>query len=139
MNQATILMLEYDVDDRFITTEVFDQHRYDLKVEFVNYSTELFSYLDDRSQTTLPLPALIVVNLYATPENALSIVKQLKADARYAHIPVVVLTGSKYDSMIRACYAAGASSVIQKPSSGKDTHGKIDNFLRYWFETAELV
>lgn len=135
----TILMLEYDVDDRFITTELFDQHRYGLHIEFVNYSTELFSVLHACSEKGKPLPALILVNYYATPENGAAILRKLKTDNRYAHIPVVMLTGIKQDAVVKECYALGASSVIQKPSSGEDTHDKIGNFLRYWFETAELV
>jgi CheY-like chemotaxis protein len=136
---ATILMLEYDVDDRFITTELFDQHHYSLRVEFVNYSTELFAYLNRCSEKGLLLPVLIVINFHATPENGAAIVQKLKTDERYAHIPVVILTGIKQDAIVKECYALGANSVIQKPSSGKDTDGKIGNFLRYWFETAELV
>ena len=131
-------MLEHDPDDRFITSSVFEEHRYLAQLEFVQDSKELFAHLDACRQSNRPYPALILVNLYARPQDGREILKQLKAGSGYNHIPVVILSGSKDGTIARECYALGASSFIQKPAQLAEVHEKITNFFRYWFETVVL-
>src|SRR5438270_14044919 len=90
-----ILMLEHDDDDRFITSFVFEENRSGAHLEFVNNGQAVFSWLNRRSENNLPLPALILISLYTTPEDGMEILKQLKLDERYKHIPVIMLSGSK--------------------------------------------
>jgi CheY-like chemotaxis protein len=134
----TILMLEHDDDDRYITQTVFNDHRYHVSLEFVNTSFELFSFLSNCDKNHLPLPSLILLNYHAGPSNAVEILTELKRNHALIHIPVVVLSGSVKQEIIKECYDAGASSFIQKPSNADDTDKKISNFFRYWFETVEL-
>jgi response regulator RpfG family c-di-GMP phosphodiesterase len=133
-----ILMLEHDDDDRYITQAVFDEHRYDIKLHFVNTSQEVFEYLERSEKTGLGVPSLILLNYHAVPSNAVEILNEIKAGKRYNHIPVIVLSGTVKKEIIKACYTAGASSFIQKPVKVSDTDTKITNFFRYWFETVEL-
>jgi len=135
----TILMLEYDPDDRFLTTSVFQEQQLKVHIEFVNNSDEFFAWLDHRREQKLSYPDLVLVTLRAAPLDGKEILKQLKSNPEYQHIPVVLLAGITDQRIIKECYAAGASSFIQKPSLNKDTNDKIINFFRYWFETVELV
>jgi hypothetical protein len=48
-----------------------------------------------------------------------------------------VLSGSTNPEIIKSCYSHGASSFIRKPSMGAEK--KILTFVRYWFETVQLV
>jgi CheY-like chemotaxis protein len=134
----TILMLEHDDDDRYITQSVFDDHRYDIKLHFVNTSSEVFTFLEQCSGVTQRFPSLILLNYHASPSNAVDILKELKMNTKYNHIPAIVLSGSVKDEIIRDCYNAGASSFIQKPASSEGTDKKISSFFKYWFETVEL-
>jgi CheY-like chemotaxis protein len=133
-----ILMLEYDPDDRFITSTVFDDHQYQAHLEFVDNKKGLFEYLDQCRQSNLPYPAVILINLNTTPQDGREILKQLKANADYQHVPVVILSGSNDKKMAKECYALGASSFIQKPGGLNATNQSIGNFFRYWFETVVL-
>lgn len=134
-----MLMLEHDEDDRYITNSVIDELRYDINLEFVTYSHELFAWLENCKEKGLPYPVLILVTLQSTPMDAKKILQELKSSEDYKHIPVVLLTELKDKAVIKECYALGASSFIQKPSSNKGNHDKIATFFKYWFETAELV
>lgn len=136
--ERSILMLEHDDDDRYITQAVFDESNYPVKLHFVDNSNDLFAFLISCEKNFMPFPALILLDQFAVPLNAIGILKNLKAHPQYAHIPVVVLSGTSDDAMIRGCYAAGASSFIRKPSSGRQIAETIGNFVRYWFETVEL-
>jgi CheY-like chemotaxis protein len=131
----TILMLEHDDDDRYITQAIFDENQYRVSLNFVMDRDAFWEYL--RSSSVLP--SLILLNYHAGPVTAVGILNELKSNPRFQYIPVVVLSGSVKQDMVKECYHAGASSFIQKPSSNKTATEKITNFIRYWFETVELI
>ena len=133
----TILMLEHDEDDRYITQATFDEHHLNVTINFVSTSNELIAHLHRCSTKKTPLPSLILLNYHASPLNATEILKTIKSDDNYKHIPVVVLSGTVNPDIIRACYFHGASSFIRKPSSNVEQ--TILSFARYWFETVQLV
>jgi CheY-like chemotaxis protein len=134
----TILMLEHDDDDRYITQSVIDENSFPVTMHFVSNSNDLFQTLDTWDLKKRAFPSLILVNYHSAPLNAKEILEQLKSDDRVKHIPVVVLSGSTNPDVVRSCYQAGANSFIRKPSTGKDTDNKITSFIRYWFSTVEL-
>jgi CheY-like chemotaxis protein len=135
----TILMLEHDEDDRYITQSIFEDNKYDVTLQFVTDSKGLKKYLEDARRGTSAIPSLILLNYLAFPSDGITILKELKADNTFQHIPVVVLSGTVQKDIIRQCYLHGASSFIQKPSISKENNRKITNFFKYWFETVELV
>lgn len=135
----TILMVEHDEDDRYITQAVFDEHRYNIKLQFVSTGREAFDYLQHCEKNGKSYPSLILLNYYAMPSTAVELLNELKANPHYKHIPAVVLSGSVHSAIIKECYLAGASSFIQKPAKSEETSVKITNFFKYWFETVELL
>ena len=135
----SILMLEHDEDDRYITQSYFDEHNFKVSLTFVANSGELKNYLSGAKNGKVEMPSLILLNYHASPHNAVAVLKDLKADISYRHIPVVVLSGSVHKDIIRQCYDEGASSFIQKPSLNNETDRKITNFFKYWFQTVELA
>jgi CheY-like chemotaxis protein len=135
----TILMLESDADDRFITTSVISEFSYQVNFAFVNYGEEIFKYLEHCRENGDALPSVILLSLTANLRDGMEVLKQLKSNPVYNHIPVIVLTGVKQSALVRECYALGANSFIEKPVSVIDTNTKIANFLKYWLETVELV
>jgi CheY-like chemotaxis protein len=137
MEKPTILMLEPDDADRFITKVYFEEHKFDAELKFVSTSGEFFQFLENASNSELP--SMILLNMHAVPVNAVGILKSLKSTSKWGHFPVVILSESKDPKMIKECYGLGASSFIQKPDTESETNKKIMNFIRYWFETVELV
>lgn len=131
-------MLEHDDDDRYITRAVFEENGYSVKLHFVDNSNDLFAFLLSCEKTLAPYPALILLNHYAAPQNAVDILRDLKSNPAYSHIPVVVLSGTLNDEIVHSCYRAGANSFIKKPASGAEINEKIGAFVRYWFGTVEL-
>lgn len=135
----SILMLEHDDDDRYITQATFDENHYKVRLHFVDNSNDLFAFLISCERNLMALPSLILLNHNAAPSNAVDIITDLRANRRYAHIPIVVLSGMINRDILGACYSAGATSVIRKPSSSKEINEKITTFVRYWFDTVELL
>src|SRR5688572_8091616 len=115
--KRSILMLEHDDDDRYITQAVFEEKQYPIKIDFVHSSDDLFAFLLSSELNSLSYPAVILLNHSAAPAGALEILRRLRSNHKYASIPVVVLAGSLTGNLIRQCYTAGANSVIKKPDS----------------------
>lgn len=128
-----ILMLEDDPDDRFLTESTIAELGYSALIKFVKSSDELFSYLDSHFK-----PSLILMDYNSAPMGAAEILRLLKGDDGYKHIPVVVLSDSTASSDIYQCYANGASSYVQKPVTMQDTKNKIEVFLEYWLKVVEV-
>lgn len=126
-------MLEHDDDDRYITEAVLDEIKADVSIRFASNSTEFLQTLEGSEK-----PDLLLITYRASPLNAVEVLKRVKSAARLKAIPVVVLSGVSNAAIARECYEAGASSVIIKPSSERDTTEKITTFLKYWFKTVEL-
>lgn len=131
--KRTILMLEHDDDDRYITQAVLDDIKADVPISFVLNSTEFLQKLEAANK-----PDLVLITYRASPLNAVEVLKQIKNSSSLRGIPAVVLSGVSNSAIARECYEAGASSVIIKPSSDRDTTEKITTFLKYWFNTVEL-
>ena len=60
-------------------------------------------------------PQVILLDLNLPKIDGLEVLRRAKADPRTRHIPVVVLTASKYDDAIAICKRLGAESFIAKP------------------------
>lgn len=81
-----------------------------------------------------PLPALIVLDLKLRGELGIALLRQLRAEPRYAHIPVVMLTTSDDLADVRACYQAGANSYIVKPERFDHLLTVAQTLWKYWVE-----
>jgi CheY-like chemotaxis protein len=132
-------MLEHDEDDRYITQSVFDENHPNVTLSFVTTSHDLMQHLHGAHSNQSPLPSLIILNYHTYPMTAGEILRALKSNDTYKAIPIVVLSGTVRREMIEQCYREGANSFIQKPSLSGETSTKISNFIRYWFETVELL
>src|SRR5215469_14956728 len=60
-------------------------------------------------------PQVILLDLNLPNIDGLEVLRRVKADPRTRHIPVVVLTASKFDDAIAVCKRLGAESFIAKP------------------------
>ncbi len=60
-------------------------------------------------------PQVILLDLNLPKIDGMEVLRRVKTDTRTRHIPVVVLTASKFDDAIAVCKRLGAESFIAKP------------------------
>jgi two-component system response regulator len=77
-------------------------------------------------------PRVILLDLKMPRVSGLEVLRQVKADARFRTIPVVVLTSSREDPDIAACYELGANSYIVKPVGFDNFVQAIAGLGMYW-------
>jgi DNA-binding NarL/FixJ family response regulator len=128
-----VLMLQTDADDRFITESTMSEMEHTISLKFLDDTDNLDEYVRREG-----LPSLILLNDSGSILQKSQLLRQLKSNPDYGHIPVVVLGEKTTDDYIRQWYKSGASSYISKPSSIRETKKKISMFFSYWFEVAEV-
>jgi two-component system response regulator len=78
------------------------------------------------------LPKVVLLDLKLPKMNGLEVLRELKADERTKHIPVVVVTSSREDPDIREAYAMGANSYVVKPVDFEQFIEAMSNLGLYW-------
>jgi len=141
LNQP-ILLVEDSPEDYETTARAF--RRSGLKNPIIRCADgeEALDYLHRRGgfadPQKAPRPGVILLDLNLPGTDGREVLAAVKADPNLKQIPVIVLTTSKDDRDVEACYRAGASSYIQKPVDLEGFMKAIERLNDYWFEVVIL-
>jgi CheY-like chemotaxis protein len=80
------------------------------------------------------LPSLILLDLQLRGQNGCDFLKRLRADPRFASIPVVVFTTSDASSDIAAGYANGTNGYVVKPGTLDELVRFVRDLCGYWLK-----
>lgn len=114
-----ILIVDDDVDDRFLITRAFEDTMLPDKLQLAGNGKEALKYLE-RVPVDGELPGLIVLDLNMPVLDGISTLTLLKSSSRYKHIPVVIFTTSQNPVEKRKCLELGAVDFITKPNTYSD-------------------
>jgi len=138
----TILMADDDADDRQLTREALEDARLINDIRFVENGEELLEYLRRQGRyappADTPRPGLILLDLNMPRNDGRTVLKEIKQDADFRRIPVVVLTTSKSDEDVYRSYDLGVNSYIVKPVTFDALVDVLQTLEKYWFEIVEL-
>lgn len=85
-----------------------------------------------RDQSGYPLPSLILLDLHLRNQDGCDVLKRLRADARFAAIPVVIFTTSDDQHDLARCQANGANGYVVKPGTFAELIQCTTDICRYW-------
>ena len=138
MHQTTkknlIIFVDDDADDRLLLQEAFEENNLPCKLNFLEDGIELLNYL----KKNLANPNLILLDINLPRKDGTQILKEIKTNFEWRHIPVVMFTTSKSPEDVRKCYELGANSYIVKPSSFQELLNVTNMIGKYWIETVLL-
>ena len=77
-------------------------------------------------------PKVILLDLRLPKVSGVEVLRRIKGDARTRAIPVVVLTSSREDIDLAACYALGVNSYITKPVEFDEFARVVGELGLYW-------
>ena len=128
-----VLMLQADPDDQDITESTLAELNSSWAIKYLQETGGMEKYIAENGE-----PFVILLNDRGTITERGQVLRKIKANPVYSHIPVVVLGERSSPDYVKECYRAGASTFITKPSSVNATRKKIGMFFSYWFEVADL-
>ena len=135
-------MVDDDREDIYLTKRAFCAKNSNLEFRSVQSGNDLFDYLNCRGEyaghSIADMPDVILLDINIPRENGFALLEKIKADTRYSHLPVSMLTTSKSSSDVHKAYQLGASSFICKSTSADGMRKIADIFCAYWLSLAEL-
>jgi CheY-like chemotaxis protein len=137
-----IVMAEDDADDRLLVKDAMAECQWNAEIRFVENGEQLMDYLKHRGNfvdpETAPRPGLVILDLNMPRMDGREVLREMKANADFRRIPVVVLTTSHADTDIERIYDLGANSFISKPLDFQSLVNLMRLLGQYWFKAVEL-
>ena len=122
MTAARVLIVEDFADSR------------DMYVEFLAANGFEVSAAEDGLQALHSIersqPDLVVLDVALPKLDGLSVLRQLRADARYASLPVLTLSASLGVDYQRIAMSAGATEALEKPCLPEELLAAVQKALR---------
>ena len=138
---VAILVADDDPDDRELIKEAFEENHLKNRLMFVEDGEQLLDYLNQRgnfADPALPRPGLILLDLNMPRLDGREALEEMKRDARFRSIPVVIMTTSKAEEDVLRTYNLAAASYITKPVTFDQLVEVVRTIGKYWLELVEL-
>ena len=84
-----------------------------------------------------PLPGLLLLDINMPKKDGREALREIRADPKLRHIPIVVLTTSQAEEDILTSYDIGVNSFIVKPVSFERLVEVMRVVTTYWFQIVE--
>jgi DNA-binding response OmpR family regulator len=75
-------------------------------------------------------PEVILLDVALGGQDGLAVCRQLRADARFTEVPILLLSGQTDASTKRAGFEAGADDFVSKPFVPEELLARIESHLR---------
>jgi two-component system response regulator len=141
--QRPILLVEDNPDDEALTLRAFSKNRITNPIIVARDGVEALDYLfgsgSFAGQTQTLMPAIVLLDLKLPRIDGLEVLRRIRADARTALLPVVILTTSREQQDIFEGYSLGANSYIRKPVDFEKFIQAIGQLGLYWLVLNEPV
>ena len=136
-----VLLVEDNQDDELLTIRAFKKNNLRNDIVVARDGVEALDYLFCEGAHTgrqLVLPEVVLLDLKLPRLDGLDVLRRIRADARTALLPVVVLTSSKQEEDLIQSYQLGANSYFVKPVDFETFLLAIAHLSIYWLQLNQL-
>ena len=134
--EKIIMLVEDNPDDEELTLRALRKANIANEVFVARDGTEALDFLFGTGRhaglQTLPMPAVVLLDLKLPKLNGIDVLKRMRADPRTKLIPVVVLTSSSEDEDMLKSYQSGANSYVRKPVEFSSFANAVTQLGMYW-------
>ncbi|MBF0168835.1 MAG: response regulator [Alphaproteobacteria bacterium] len=133
-----VLIVDDEAGDVELTRTAFAAGPYNCHISSVSNGREALAYLrkSKPEYASALSPDIVLLDLNMPIMNGRETLKEIKADASLAAIPVIVLTTSDVERDVESSYSLGAAGFITKPVSMEELIDAIHALEHYWFGVA---
>jgi CheY-like chemotaxis protein len=134
-----VLLVEDDPGDELLTREALADQRVPHRLHVVRDGQAAIDFLYRFGEhEDAPRPDLIILDLNLPKFSGHEVLKQIKADARLTHIPVVVLSTSQAQEDVMGSYRNHANAYIAKPTDFDDYARAVQQIEAFFAGIAQL-
>ena len=101
----------------------------------------MFEYLEGEGEyqgADVQLPCIILLDVNMPQLNGFEIIKMLRKEPKYAHIPVIMFTTSDAEEDVKRAYDSGANSYICKSVNVEEMKKITMRVCDFWLSLAKL-
>lgn len=141
MNAKTILLVEDNTQDEMLTLRALRRANLANRVDVARDGQQALDYLfregDFANREGPDLPAVVLLDISLPRLSGLEVLERLRADARTALLPVVILTSSDEEQDRLKSYERRANSFVRKPVDFAEFAQTVARLGVYWLATNE--
>lgn len=108
-----VFIVDDDPDDRQLILDAFLETNPTIDCVFIEHGEQLMQTLGVTEPDNYP--SLILLDLNMPGMMGLHVLREIRSNKNYAHIPTVILTTSSFTQDETSSYKLGASCFLQKP------------------------
>lgn len=136
---AEILLVEDNPADIRLTQEVFEEIGMPHRVHIARDGEEALAMLRRQGvHANLREPDLVLLDLNLPRKDGREVLAEVKSDPTLNHIPVVVLSTSRAERDVLACYHLHANCYLQKPVDFEAFAALIRGLEDFWLSKVSL-
>ncbi len=134
-----ILLVEDNPGDVLLTQEAFREGRLSHRLSVAEDGDEAIRFLRGEGKYAgAPKPDLILLDLNLPKKDGRELLGEIKEDARFRHIPVIVLTTSDAEQDVWRAYKLHANCYLTKPIQMDEFLQKIRSVEDFWLSIVRL-
>ena len=128
-----VLLVDDDETDVELALEAFRTLGLEDRVFVARDGVQALAWLEGARTA----PRLVIADLRMPRMGGLDLLRQMREDPRFAHIPVVVVSSSRYVDDLRESYRLGANSFVRKRYGPELPYRYIVSLAKYWLDLNE--
>jgi two-component system response regulator len=136
MNKKTILLVEDNANDEFLTLRALKKHNIANDVIVARDGAEALDYIFGtgtyEGRDPADLPIVMLLDLKLPKVDGMEVLRRVRADERTHLIPIVILTSSNEDRDVINGYKLGTNSYVQKPVDFTAFVDAVGQLGLYW-------
>jgi CheY-like chemotaxis protein len=134
-----ILLVEDNEGDILLTTEALEEGEIFKSLKVIRDGALMIKYLENIVET-IPseLPDLILLDINLPKKNGHEVLKEIKSNKLFQHIPVIMLTTSCSETDILKSYQEHASCYLIKPMEVSDFVRLVEKIEDFWLNRVAL-
>lgn len=134
--EIEVLLVEDNASDAEMTIRALKKNNLGNKLLHLKDGAEALDFIfaegEYSGRQVESIPKVILLDLKMPRVSGIEVLRRIKTDERTRKIPVVVLTSSKEDPDIQACYALGVNSYVVKPVDFNEFQKAISELGLFW-------